>query len=427
MLRGKMSNSILSYFLKFEIYLFLAVCFILAPTLILAESEPPSFLSLEEMLELAEKNNPEIQAAKSEWKKLKAKVVSEKTLDKPTVAYENMYSGDEKNIVISQEFPFPGKLYLKGKIALKESLMAEETLKAKENEIFAKVKSSYAQYFLALKTIELLNENVELMRHFSKVAESKYATNKASQVDVLRTQIELSKMLNMLITLEQEKETAQTMLNTLVNQAPETPLGIPKQPSLRRIKIPYEKLKDLALKNRPELKSMFHHLHHSKNILRAAKLETLPDFMTQFRYRTAMNPAMDKTQDYMIGVSLPLWFWKQKADIESAASEEALSQSQFQTMKNMTLFEIKNLWVKVKAEERLVDLYQTSVIPQAESALKASLQAYQSDKINFLDLIDIQRNLLQFRLEYYQALAGYEESLSELERITGKKILEEQG
>lgn len=413
--------------IKFKNYTLLAGCFILTHTLLVAASEPPAFLSLNEILNLAEKNNPEILEAKNQWRKQKAKITSEKTLDKPTIAYENMYSGDEKNIVISQEFPFPGKLYFKGQIALKESLMAEETLKAKQNEILAKVKSSYAQYFLALKAIEILNENVELMRHFSKVAESKYSVNKVSQVDVLRTQIELSKMLNMLITLEQEKEIAQTMLNTLLNQAPDMPLGIPQEPALKRIKISFEKLKDLALKNRPELKSMFHHLVHSKNILKAAKLEYLPDFMAQTRYRTAMNPSMDKTQDYMVGVSLPLWFWKQKSDVEAAAAEEVISQAQFQTMKNMTLFEIKDLWVKLKSQERLVDLYQTSVIPQAENALKASVLAYQSDKINFLDLIDIQRNLLQFRLEYYQSLTGYEQTLSELERIIGKELLEEQG
>lgn len=105
-----------------------------------------------------------------------------------------------------------------------------------------------------------------------------------------------------------------------------------------------------------------------------------------------------------------------------AESDKEVSEAQYQTMKNMTLFNVKDLMVKVQTAERLIELYRTSVIPQAEQALKVSETAYQSDKLNFLDLIDVQRNLLQFRLEHYQHLADYVQWTAELERIVGREI-----
>ena len=108
--------------------------------------------------------------------------------------------------------------------------------------------------------------------------------------------------------------------------------------------------------------------------------------------------------------------------IDSAKLEKEQSDAEYQSMVNMTLFNLKDLSGKVQTAERLLDLYKTSVIPQAEQALKVAESAYQSDKVGFLDLVDAQRNLLQFRLEHYQHLTEREQWRSELEKILGKDL-----
>ena len=109
---------------------------------------------------------------------------------------------------------------------------------------------------------------------------------------------------------------------------------------------------------------------------------------------------------------------------DAAQHERTMSEAQFETMKNMTLWNLKDLLVKVQAAERLIQLYRTSVIPQAENALKVTQAAYQSDRAGFLDLIDVQRNLVQFKLEHYQHLADYRKNLAELEQIVGQPFSE---
>lgn len=383
-------------------------------------------VTLEEMLEAALQNNPEIGAAKKRWESFRAKVTVEKSLEKPEIAYQSMYSGDEKLVGVSQTFPFPGKLRVKGQAAFHEALLAEESYHAKEREIRSEVKAAYADYFLAVKSIEIFEENVELMRQFAKVTESKYAVGKVRQTDVLRAQIELSKMLNMLVTLNQEKETAQAMLNSLLNLPPATLLGSPQEPRIKPLLLSYEKLQTVALDNRPELLEATHHKHHSSLLLKSAQLEYLPDITMEFRTRQAKNPELDDTRDIMVGFTIPLWFWKQKSMVDMAKAEKEMSEAEYEATRNRTLLGVKNMLVKAQTADRLVDLYKTSVLPQAEQALKISETAYQSDQTSFLELLDVQRNLLQFRIEHYEHLAEYERWSAELERFLGKDLAEVQ-
>ncbi|OGR83498.1 MAG: hypothetical protein A2902_07310 [Elusimicrobia bacterium RIFCSPLOWO2_01_FULL_64_13] len=390
-----------------------------------ADAAPAAPLTLEEALETARRNNPEIRAAGKRRDARRAAIPSRRTWEDPRISYERMYSGREKLLGVSQEIPFPGKLYLKGRIAALDAAVAGQDYLAKELEVRSKVKSAYAMYFLAVKSIDILEENVELMRRFSKVAESKYSVGKVSQTDVLRAQIELSKMLNMMVTLNQEKETSQAMLNQLFNRAPQEPLGPPEEPKIRRFGQSLAQLEDMALAGRPELLGTRAAAERSRKALISGRMEYLPDFMAQVRSRQAEDPAMDGTSDAMIGMTVPLWFWKQKSMADTARADRDMAEAELDAAKNMTRFGVKDSLVKVRTAERLADLYRTSVIPQAEQALEVSEASYRSDRTSFLELIDVQRTLLQFRMEHYQHLADYERWLADLERLLGRDLGEE--
>ena len=405
-------------------YIFLSFILAFSAQALRAESPAPQKLPLKEVLEAALSRNPEIEALRKKNQASGAKITSESGYDRTKIFYESMYSGRERTVGVSQDIPFPGKLSLKGAIARRESDMAEQALKAKELEIASKVRSAYALLFLSRRSIEISEENADLVRRFAKVAESKYSVGKASQLDVLKAQVELSKISNALVTLEQDKETAQATLNVLLNQDPEQPLGLPNEPKVQDLALEYRQLSQAALANRPELLESRHHVRHSKAVTRSARFDLLPDFMVLARRRSADNPEMDGSSDFMVGASLPLWLGKPWAASRTARLEEEESEAEYQAMKNMTLWSVKDLLVKVQAARRLVELYRTSVIPQAQNALNVAQAAYQSDRGTFLDLIDIQRNLLQFRLEHYQHLAEYEISLAELERIVGIPLSE---
>jgi cobalt-zinc-cadmium efflux system outer membrane protein len=383
-------------------------------------------LSLEQVLGVVQRENPEIRAARERWRAFAARVSQAATPDKPRVDFERMFApqGDnvwsdagEKNVVISQGIPFPTTLYLSGRRAREEADAAEAAYRSKEQDVLSRTKQAYAQLYLSRHAIHIFEEYVDLMGQFSKVAEAKYAAGKGASVDALKAHVELSKMLNELVTLQQEKETNEAWLNTLLNRPPESPLGWPEDPNPQPVRLDLGALETQALAERPDLREAAFALDKSRTDVALGRSTYLPDIMLQYRRRDMENGV--DSHDAMVGFTVPLWFWKQGAQVREARAERDMAQAEYQSMKNRTLFDVKSFLVKVQTAQRLVELYQTSVLPQAEQALKISEAAYRADKMGFLDLLDAVRSLLQFRLEHYEHLAQYDQFKAELERVVG--------
>lgn len=377
-------------------------------------------LSLTEVLDAARRDNPEIRAARKRWDAARARVSSEATPDKPRLDIERMYNSQEKSLAITQEFPFPTTLYLRAGRASKAAEVSEQVYRAKVREVLAQARTAYAMLYLSLKSRELLDENIELMRRFSKVAESKFASGAAPGTDAMKAQVELTKMLNMGVAVDQEWELAGAMLNAAMGRPAWENLGVPRDPEPGRLEKAREELEAAAFSHRPELRQAVLAEELSRTSLALAKSQFLPDIMLS--YRSRRDPMRGQTSDAVLGLSLPLWFWKPAAMIAEAAAEKETAQAELEAARLTTAAELRSAFVRARTAQSLAQSYKTSLLPQAESALTAAESGYQSGRSGFLDLLDAQRSLLNFKLEYYQYLADYERRCAELERVIGEEL-----
>ena len=97
-------------------------------------------------------------------------------------------------------------------------------------------------------------------------------------------------------------------------------------------------------------------------------------------------------------------------------------EAELETMRLLTLADLRSAFIRAQTAQRLAEIYRTSVLPQGEAALKVAEAGYQAEKASFLDHLDAQRSLLDFRIEYYQYLADYQERLAALERAVGRRL-----
>jgi len=386
---------------------------------------PQIVLLLSDVLEEARNNNQEILAAKKRWEAEKAKIWAVKTWEDPELGVE-FWGTNETWYDVSQKVPFPGKKLLKGKAQQHEAGEVEELYKAKEKEILQKVKSAYYSYFLAIRQIEIFEESVSLLKRFSKVAENKYSVNRTGQLDVLKAQVEYFKSLNALVTLRQEKETVEAELNALLNRRPDSSLGKPVEPGLAPFDISYDDLVKIAQANRPEVRSARHHVEQTKADLRVAWSEFLPDTYFQYSRRTFDNDEKDDNI-FIVKFNVPAWIWGKGSAVKSARKTKEEAQAMLQSVETMTYSDVKSMLVKTQTARRLMELYKTSVIPQAETSLKVSTAGYEAGNIGFLDLLDSERTWLEFQMEYYQYLAQYWTYLAALERVVGEDLVPFEG
>ncbi len=409
------------------------VLLILALPAVARAQTPPGtapLLSLDQLIEVALRENPDLRAARHSWEAAKARIPQAKALDDPQVRVmvtrvpegNNNPLDPNSNIYrLSQMIPFPGKRSLRGQVAEKGADQASALYRAKERELISNVKVAYYDLYLAEKAIQINDENVQLARYFVKVAETRYATGQTSQQDVLKAQVELSRLLNEEITLQQEIETARARLNILLNRPPQVALEIPRESAVQPFTDTLEQLHELALETRPELEAVVSFIEQGQVSLSLAKKNYLPDFMAMID--RAPGQKGSGAWDVMFTINIPLFF-RDKYDyaVKEAEASIQVSKATYESMRNQVLFEIKDLLVKVQTAGRLENLLRTTIIPQAEQSLRAAEAGYQSGRIDFLSLIDAQRALQDFRLDYYRAITNFSQQRAMLERAVGTTL-----
>ncbi|WDT83001.1 MAG: TolC family protein (plasmid) [Candidatus Manganitrophus sp.] len=331
-----------------------------------------------------------------------------------------MFKANETWYSLSQNFPFFGKRDLRGKVAEMESRMTNEEFRAVERRIIAQAKQAYYDLFFAHKALDIHHEQVELARRFSKIAREKFAVGEAGQQDLVRAQVELLNLSNILITLEQERETAVARLNVLLNRpaasslsAPETPTVPPFEPSL-------EALQKEAEEKRPENRMRALAIQRGEEAVKLAKRDRLPDFMAEVAFMDMHNQPHNAWMA-TVRINIP-WVNKKKYDarIRENEAERERAEAVYRAALNDTQFRVKDLFFRFQTGRRLVTLYEEGVLPLARLSLEAATVGYQTRKNDFLTLIEAQQNLRELELTYFNALVDTNKSLAELEETLGR-------
>lgn len=384
-------------------------------------------LSLKSAVDIALKSNPEILAAKRSYEAAKARIPQELTPEDPMLeySYDEMRAGvmdvagkPMRSYAVSQKMPFPTKLLLRSSIAAKDAKISYEGYREKERDVIARTKSAYFELWFLEKSIEVTKENKALLEQFSSSAATRYSLGKASQQDALKAQVELAKIENSLITLNQRREITQAKLNILMNKDPRTDLSIDKDLGRLQIKRTLDELCDMAKNLRPRLRAFRYAVERGKNAYMLAWNEFLPDLSA--RYEQMIVDGVGDKWAGMLGVSVPIWFWeKQASGVSQMKAELAMFRAEYNMMENMALFDVKEAYAKTDSYKKLVETFETSFVPQAEQALKASLTGYEANQIDFLNLLDSQRMLLEIKLDYYKMLVELEMAKAELEKAVG--------
>lgn len=396
-----------------------------------ADQAAQSSLALPDLIPEALARNPELVAVRKQWEAATNRIAQARSLDDPTLFVELFNAPKTFNVTqtqnsifgLSQSFPFPGKLALKGDVASRSADMMGQSVRAKERELIARLKQIYYDLFLADKAIQIHHEQINLLKQFFEIANAKFRAGKGAQVDVLKAQVELSVLHEKLPVLEQRRQTAQAMLNTLLDQDPRFPLASPQPPHEGRFNLDFEDLYRAAATARPELKAAELAVQRNEQSRALAQRQYYPDFNLSFR--RFQNYQADDGFGAYVAMSIPFSPWtkpKYDAAVQEAAAASAAARANLHTLENMTRFQIHDLLAKVRASWEVAVLYRTTVLPQAELGVEAARVGYQVGKSNFLDLLDADRAWRGFQLEYYRALVEREQRLAELEQVIGSDL-----
>jgi outer membrane protein TolC len=409
----------------------------LIPFPLSAQSEKPR-LNVDQLIEEALQNNPEISAAKIKWEVFKEKIPQAYALEDPMFGFgivnlpTNFSFKDEdmtmKEFSISQKFPFPGKRPLMREIASREAEAVSTEIEGKIHQIIKDVKTAYYDLSHIYRTTGVTQRNKRILEDFAKIAETRYAVGEGIQQDVFKAHVEVSKMVDDLIMLSQRKQALEAKLNALLNRPLETPMGEPEEVVFRKFPFTIEELKKMALEMNPTLKRMKKMIEAKEKAYALAKREYYPDFNFKFAYGQRDNGPDMRRRDMLTGMvemNIPI-FYKSKQDrkVAETKAEILATEAQYRAMKNEVLFMITDMASMIQRGERQIELYKTGILPQASLQINSAMSSYRVNRADFMTLLDSQMTLYKYELEYHQALTEYEKNVANLGAAVGKQFLE---
>ena len=405
---------------------------------VLAEGgrEAASGMTVSVVVEEALQNNPEIKAAHRRVEARAARVPQARSLDDPMLGLgvsnlpTDSFDFDREDMtmrefMVSQTVPFPGKLRLRAKVASREEEIAREDLHEVENRVVAEVKKAFYEIYFVDRAVEITERNRTLLGEFAKIAETKYGVGTGIQQDVILAQVEVSKILDDLIRLEQERRTSAARLNTLLDRPPDSPVGQASGVAQVPFTLDLAELEERALRNRPLLRALEREIARREAAHRLARLQYYPDFTLTFAYGQREGGGLGRP-DFVSAaatVNIPLYFrTKQDERVNETQAEIRRARRRYESQKNEMRFALGDFLARLRRDAQRLTLFSEAIIPQARQSLDSTISGYQVNKVDFLTLLNNQVTVFNFERDYYRVLADYQQALADLELAVGERF-----
>ena len=406
-------------------FLFFCLLFAWWSTYSALAADPP--LPLGPLLDEAIKQNPSIQAAKDRWVSSKAIVPQVETLPDPELklGYQQIpaISPIEGAIYgFGQEFPFPGKLELRGEVASRQADRVGQEYHATKLAVVARLKEAYFDLHFVHQAIDIVGRNKLLLIQFEKTAKARYAVAKAAQQDVFRAQVEISRVIDRLAVLEQQKESLHAAINRILNRPPSDPLGRPDDVDLTPLVLQLSDLNQRANEYSPILLAFGKSIERGEQAVALAEREYYPDFgLNAFGLRN--NRINTNGYQVTLGIRIPLFYaTKQRKGVQEALATLSSAKADWMTSRQEILFQVKDAFVRATRAKRLVKVVGSAIIPQATLALQSAQAGYAVGKVDFLTLLNNLLTLQENELELHGERVAHEKAIARLEEMTGGKL-----
>jgi len=410
-----------------------------------AASESPSFFApeaeLRDYVNEALDANPAVRERLARYRAALERVPQVSTLSDPVFSFTQAIRSAESRVgpqlnsyVLSQAFPWFGKLDLRGQVAAQEALSMFEIYRATQHEIIARVKSAFYELAYVDKALEITREEQSLLEHYEALAQTRYATGQGLQQSVIRLQAEITRVVNRLDILGQQRTSLEARLNTLADRPPHTSVTPAAELTLPEVTLDLEELYALGDENRQELKAAAERIEKSERAIELAKKDYWPNFFLGVGIVNVGErsdpagvalPPPDNGKNVVsvsAGINIPLWRNKYDAGIREASETLLAERSGYAELRNEMEFSIRDQVNRLQTFQEQIRLFERVLIPQAEATLHATEAAYETGQLGVLDLLDSERVLLNARIVNARFYSDLLSALSSLERAIGTRF-----
>lgn len=370
--------------------------------------------SLGDYLQYAMLNQPRIEAAYFDWAASIERITVDRSLPDPKLTFQTDIIDIVKNVMpgLMQQFPGPGKLKAAANVAGAGSEARYFVFETAVLQTAFALKQAYYQLWFLDENIQINRETLDLLAELEAIARAQNEAGKVTLQDVYRAQIEQDRLTTEIENLEDSRRPLTAQFKGALGLTREQP--DPEQPARfesTSLDLEGENLLDRAFALNPRLRRMEAEVRMAEAAIALARKSKVPDFSLGLMADVINSPTLFRPQ---AGVTLPVWRDKIAAQIAQAQAGKRAAEARLSSEQIQLAVDFAAQSYNFREVTRNLDLLQQKLIPKARKSLEIARAGYLAGQINFFNLIDTERTLLNFQLQEVEARTRREIVLADL-------------
>ncbi len=328
------------------------------------------------------------------------------------------------SLQVVQTFPFPGKLSLGKRIARQSTSISSANAAETWWEVRTAVAAAFFDVYGADRQLEVMRVTLRLLHDFEAVARAMYGTGTGRQSDVLRANVEVSRMDTEIARMEAMRIGAAARLNALLDLPAATPVPSPRLPRLPKEVPDRDTLRDWTETSRPLIHGARTEVERARSQYDLARKQVWPDLAIGVHYgQRDVDDDTRRMASFLVGFNLPVFAGSRQLRMrDEAVALERVAEATLDETRAWVDARIEQLLADLDQGRTLVDLYREEILPEAEANVESAFSLYRIGDVDFLTLVDAQTTKNRFEQEYYQLLARYGTAVAELEMTVGREL-----
>jgi len=322
---------------------------------------------------------------------------------------------------LSQPFDLAGQQGYRRDLAAQDLLGANEAVKEARSQVRAEVAVRFIQVWGLQRRLVAEEETLRLIDQAASAMGKRVAAAEDSRLDGNLAGVEAERARNQLATVAEQLLQARAELAASL-QLP--PGELPEASGAIKPGNPAYALEDLLAKveSRPQLRLLEHRENSARSRLALERASATPDLTVGL---SIAREGADSAREHVatLGLSLPLPLFRQNAGgIGRASSDLAQARIEREATGRDVAAQVRALWQQTESLKTRVRRYTERVLPALDENKKLSVKAFQAGEVGLLQLLLVNRQVVDANREYLDALDQYLKTRVALEQAAGWDI-----
>src|SRR5437870_2311412 len=350
--------------------------------------------SLRELTQEAEQKNPQIAASFHAWQASRNVPKQASALPETQVSVQQFSVGSPRPFAgysnsdfayigfgASQDIPYPRKRDLRARVAEHEAESMEAQVDSVRKDVVGNLKMVYFRLAYIQQTLGVLQKSNELLNQVQQATEARYRVGQGNQQDVLKAQLQHTKILQEIAHHHQEEGLLEAQIKQLLGRAQESTDLVAETLTVRALPYSAAELMQRAREQNPDVQSKQASIRQQEAQVELAHKNFRPDFNVQYAYEHTGSHARDY---YMatFGIRLPNRE-RQRAELAEAQQNQERARQELDAESQRVLSEVQQQYIRAKTSEERLKIYSDGLVPQSEATFRSALSAYQSNRQDF--------------------------------------------